>query len=253
MKRFALLLPILLPLASAVAAQDPPARDPLENPWMAKAGFLSNHPDWNHRLQGYEAYRQGRHLDALASFRRAGFFADKPSQAMIAEMYWNGIGVPRDRALAYAWMDLAAERGYTGFLRLRERYWHRLDAAERERALQEGQAIYAKFGDAVARPRQERQLRMALRNVVGSRTGFGGNGRTLVIDQSGNPVASIDHSEFYDRQFWEPKRYWDWQDRVQDDPRSGSATASDLLPSAEADTGEDAGSRDDASGDADDD
>ncbi len=55
MKRLAIWL-LLLPLAG-VAAQGALPPDPLENPWMARAGFLSNHPDWNHRLQGYEAYR----------------------------------------------------------------------------------------------------------------------------------------------------------------------------------------------------
>src|SRR3546814_9279963 len=70
---------------------------------------------------------------------------------MVAEMLWNGDGVERDRALAYAWMDLAAERGYAGFLGLRERYWSALDEAGRARALEAGQEVYAHYGDAAAR------------------------------------------------------------------------------------------------------
>ena len=234
MKRFVLPL-LLLSLAGPVAAGEPLPPDPLEDRSMVRAGFLSNHPDWEYRLIGYEAYRQGRHDDAFAAFRRAGFFADKLSQAMIAEMYWSGTGVPRDRALAYAWMDLAAERGYASFLRLRERYWRRLDAAERQRALDEGQAIYAQFRDAVAKPRQERLLRMALRSVVGSRTGFGGNGQTLVIAQSGGIDSTVDNTKFYDRQYWEPKQYWQYQDLVQRDIRTGYGSAGELEQHAASD------------------
>ena len=57
---------------------------------------------------------------ALRYFRRSSFFADKPSQGMVAEMYWKGEGTPRDPVQAYVWMDLAAERGYRGFIGLRE-------------------------------------------------------------------------------------------------------------------------------------
>src|SRR3546814_2441093 len=92
---------------------------------MVTSGFLNSHPDLRYRLLGMEAMREDRHGDAFKFFRRAAHFADKPSQGMVAEMLWNGDGVERDRALAYAWMDLAAERGYAGFLGLRERYWSR--------------------------------------------------------------------------------------------------------------------------------
>ena len=40
---------------------------------------------------------------------------------------------------------------------------HDLSASDRDRAVQEGQAIYAKFGDAAAKPRYEFQLRVGKR------------------------------------------------------------------------------------------
>ena len=42
--------------------------------------------------------------------------------------------VPADRALAYAWMDVAAERLYHDFLVRREGYWRALDEAQRNGA-----------------------------------------------------------------------------------------------------------------------
>ena len=83
---------------------------------LMTAGFLEHHQDIQYRMLGMTAYKDGRFDDALRFFRRAAFFADKPSQGMVAEMYWNGQGVPRDPVQAYIWMDLAAERGYLGFL-----------------------------------------------------------------------------------------------------------------------------------------
>jgi TPR repeat protein len=68
---------------------------------------------------GMQVYKYKHREYAMQPFRRASFFADQPSQGMVAEMYWNGDGVPCDRALAYARMDLAAERGYASFLGLR--------------------------------------------------------------------------------------------------------------------------------------
>jgi TPR repeat protein len=168
-----LTLPLLAALAApAFAAQNVVPPDPTEDPMLITAGFLDHHQDMKYRLLGLEAYNEKRYDDAMRFFRRASFFADKPSQGMVAEMYWNGQGVARDPALAYAWMDLAAERGYVGFIALRERYWKDLSASDRDRAVQEGQAIYAKFGDAAAKPRYEFQLRVGKREMTGSRTGF---------------------------------------------------------------------------------
>ncbi|HYQ23576.1 hypothetical protein [Stenotrophomonas sp.] len=184
---------------------------------MITAGFLSGHPDLRFRLLGIEKRDAGKMEQAFGFFQRAGFYADKPSQAMVAEMLWNGTGTPVDRALAYAWMDLAAERGYEGFLDLRERYWSALTPAERERALQEGPAIYARFGDAAARPRIDTALRRERRQATGSRTGMSGNLRIMVPGPAGPMV--IDGSKFYDDRYWDPVQYQAWQDSVWAKPK----------------------------------
>ena len=96
---------------------------------ISSESFLAAHPDLNNRHRGMQAYEAGRYPEAMSYFRRGARYADKASQAMVAEMLWKGEGGPRDPALAYAWMDLAAERGYPGFTVMRERYWAQLDAA----------------------------------------------------------------------------------------------------------------------------
>lgn len=223
------LLLVLFPVAFAIAGERPapPPPDPTEDPLMIRAGFLGAHPDLRYRLLGLERMKRGRREEAFKFFSRAGFYADKPSQGMVAEMLWNGDGTPQDRALAYAWMDLAAERGYRGFLGLRERYWAQLTEAERARAIGEGQALYAKYGDAAAKPRIAAVLRRERRRMTGSRTGFAGNLKVLVPGPGGM-MEQIDGSKFFDERYWDPDRYQAWHDAVWARPRIGKVTVGEL-------------------------
>lgn len=220
-----LLLIALLPLAFANASETRKApTDPLADPLMIQAGFLSSHPDLRFRIRGHERYTQGKRDEAIKLFRRASFYADKPSQAMVAEMLWNGEGEAEDRALAYAWMDLAAERGYPQLVALRERYWQALTEDERVRALEVGQDVYAQYGDAAAQPRMATILRREKRKTTGSRTGFVGNLQITLPDGQ-----TIDGSKFYDPQFWDPEQYQAWHDaNWTSKMRVGTVTASDL-------------------------
>jgi hypothetical protein len=220
-----LLLLALLPFAFAHGSEPrkaPP--DPLEDPLMIQAGFLSSHPDLRYRILGYERYRKDQHADAIRFFRRAAFYADKPSQAMVAEMLWKGEGEAQDRAAAYAWMDLAAERGYPQLVTLRERYWAGLDEDARARAVDVGQEVYAKYGDAAAKPRIATVLRRERRNTTGSRTGFVGNLKIMLPDGQ-----EIDGTKFYAAEFWDPEKYQAWHDdNWTSKMRVGKVSASDL-------------------------
>lgn len=228
MLRSALLSSVLLAAAwgSAASAADKPPMDPVEDPLLVTGGFLDHHQDMKYRVFGLSAFKEGRFDDALRFFRRASFFADKPSQGMVAEMYWNGQGTPRDPVLAYIWMDLAAERGYLGFVGLRERYWKALSDAERARAVEEGQAVYARFGDAAAKPRYEHQLRIGRREMTGSRTGFNHGVQIEIPGPSGS--QAIDGSKFYDERYWDAKKYWAWQDNIWRKPRIGKVDVGEI-------------------------
>ena len=189
--------------------------------------FLNGHPDLFFRIRGFDLLNSKSSGKAVRAFQRAALFGDKPSQAVLAGVYWEGEGIERDRALAYVWMDLAAERGYPDFVAMREKFWGELSETERARALQEGQAIYTRYGDAVANPRLERELRRQRMQVVGSRTGFAGNAKiTLPVpgwagNSDGTPTLIIDGSQFYADKLWEPKQYQAWLDAQWKEPRSG--------------------------------
>lgn len=224
----AVVLTVMQPAAFAAKDNTVPP-DPIDDPMLITAGFLEHHQDLKYRLLGMQAYGKKHHEDALRFFRRASYFADKPSQGMVAEMYWNGEGTPRDRALAYAWMDLAAERGYRGFIGLRERYWSELNESERARAIAEGEAVYARFGDAAAKPRYESRLRWASKEITGSRTGFN-RGVKLQVSGTvgGDDAVQIDGSRFYDERYWNAKKYWAWQDRIWAKPPIGKVTFGEM-------------------------
>ncbi|HET8818428.1 MAG TPA: hypothetical protein VFM73_02690 [Xanthomonadaceae bacterium] len=193
---------------------------------LNNAGFLAAHPDLRWRRDGQVAFEDGRFEEAFDYFRRAARYADKASQAMVAEMLWQGTGVPVDRPLAYAWMDIAAERAYIPVVAKREQYWHALSETERALALERGRPLFDEFRDAVAQERLERKLKEAKRKVTGSRTGFVGF-LTIVIPGPGGMPIAIDGERFYDDTYWEPDQYWAWQDSIWKEP-SGTVSVKPL-------------------------
>ena len=239
MKHFALCCLLALPAPFALA-QDAPRRAPppstIQQEVMNTEMFLQAHPDLRWRREGLQSLEEGRAAEAMERFKRAARHADKPSQAMIAEMLWTGRGTQVDRPVAYAWMDIAAERAYLPFLAKREQYWAAMDAGDRQRALDVGRPLLDEYGDAAAKPRLAKVLRRAARNITGSRTGFVGNVE-VIVPGPGGVALRIRGDTFYDKQFWQPERYFAWQDSIWKDPPSGRV---DVLPLEVVDDGEDA-------------
>lgn len=223
----------------AAGREEAPARI---DPAVLTEGFLAAHPDLRWRREGIWAYEKGDYEAAFAYFRRASRYADKPSQALVAEMYWSGTGVAQDRPIAYAWMDLAAERLYPDLVGFRERYWTALGEDERADAMQRGQAVYAEFGDDVAKPRLETVLRRERRRTTGSRTGFVGN---LTIIPATGPLAgtgmTLRGDQYYAREYWEPGRYWQLQDEMWRAPLRGRVRVGEI---EQAGAGPEAGDED---------
>jgi TPR repeat protein len=97
---------------SAQALSGPGPRDGqrlVDDEISSTEGFLNGHPDQRWRRMGLSAYDRKVFGFAREYFRRAARYADKASQAMYAQMLWDGQGGAVDRPLAYAWMDLAAD------------------------------------------------------------------------------------------------------------------------------------------------
>ncbi len=180
--------------------------------------FINQHPDLLYRMRGLKAYEKARYSEALFNFKFAAKYADKPAQGMVADMLWKGEGAPADKAQAYAWIDLAAERGYPSMLVIREKMWSQLTASEQKQALVEGQELYRTYGDDVAKPRLEMLLVRGLRNsVTGSRLGYvstleiSSSDRASKNSKSGQ-MPTFDGAFFYQDKLWQPSEYWQWKD-----------------------------------------
>ncbi|MCF3481659.1 hypothetical protein GUV60_16625 [Stenotrophomonas maltophilia] len=198
-------------LAVPAAGSGPPPRtDAYEAIVLQSHEFLVYHPDLRFRGLGMQARERGRHEEARNDFRNAARYGDKLSQAALADMLWNGQGGPVDRALGYAWMDLAAERGTEWLVVQRERFWEALSADERERAVREGRALYAEFGDPAATPRLERELRAGSLRQTGSRAGWNGAMRSQGRGDAGARVLQPEKHQL--ARYWDPVAYRQWQD-----------------------------------------
>lgn len=199
----------LLAVPAAGSSPAPPA-DAYETIVLQSHEFLVYHPDLRFRGLGMQARERGRHEEARNDFRNAARYGDKLSQAALADMLWNGQGGPADRALGYAWMDLAAERGTEWLVVQRERFWEALSADERERAVREGRALYAEFGDPAASPRLERELRAGSMRQTGSRAGWNGAMRSQGRGDAGARVLQPEKHQL--ARYWDPVAYRQWQD-----------------------------------------
>lgn len=218
------LLPCLALLALAgipVGAQSP-GTDPTSDTMLA-AGFLDGHPDLLHRSQGLDAY-QGRDFPkAIERFRKAAYYGDKASQAIVGEMLWSGVGTDADRVMALVWMDLAAERGYPRFVSTRNGYWNALSPAERQRARNLADKLFEEYGDAIAEPRLAKALRRERNKLTGSRVGSMTSNVQIIVPGYG----SMDASQFYNSKFWDPKQYRAWHDNFWENVREGNVEVGD--------------------------
>lgn len=159
---------------------------------METCVFVDAHSDLRYRNKGMEAYRDGHHRDAFNYFRLASRYADKTSQSLVGVMYWTGDGVAEDRPLAYAWIELAASRGYPELLRQRQIYWDQLSNAERARARELRPTLEADYGDAAGAIRLTLEIGTARARVTGSHVGWLGNGSASYGDNAVEDFSKFD-------------------------------------------------------------
>lgn len=212
------ILVLSLLASGASAAFGAPQDDPMV---LQSEGFLQGHPDMLWRNRGAYEYQRRRYADAARFFGDAAFYGDKPSQAMLAMMLWNGEGVDADRAEAYAWIDLAAERGYTSFVATREKFWAGLSEDERRRALEVGKDLYAKYGDENAQDRLDFEMIRTRNRLTGSRLGRPGTVVVRLPGPDGRTLRNVDGSIFYSARYWNPGNYRSWQDEHWEAPAQG--------------------------------
>lgn len=200
----------------------PPQPGSVDAAIVASADFLRWHPDLRFRRDGIVAYDAGDHEAAFAAFLEAARHADKASQAILGEMYWKGEGVPRDPVRAYAWMDLAAERGYPAFVAFREHYWNAMTQAQRALVVDVGTPLYAEYGDATAKPRMERLLRKRRFEITGSHAGHvDGAMKMVVVDPVTDTGRVVRAFRYYQPRYWHAPSYYAWQDELFDRPATG--------------------------------
>ena len=194
---------------------------------FSSRAFLNAHPDMKHRKLGWDAYAAGDFVLARAEFLKAAWYGDKPSQGMLAEMEWKGEGADADRASAYMWADLAAQRGYVLFVAVRERYWRQLSEEEKERVAQEGVGRMADYGDAVAKERLAREMRRHAWDIKRSAWTAAPPRWVVIYDEHGVPTR-IEGSRYYAPTFWEPEKYQAWQDAQWKDPPKGRVDVGEI-------------------------
>ncbi len=230
----AIMMAVGLALAGSALAQGSVSTDQATSEDLKQVALLRSmmeiptiadqHPDVYYRNLGIEAYQDGDKQRALQMLLKSSSYADKLSQAMVAMMYWNGEGTPVDRPRAYAWMDLAADRGYHDLLVQRERYWSQLSEAERKQALDVGRGVYDEYGDKRSLDRLQQKLSAVAARVTGSHAGFQGDGNTLFESginngrrmdpnrsfqsiMEGSSGTVVDNSQRYASQVWDAKQY----------------------------------------------
>ena len=105
-------------------------------------------------------------------------------------MLLNVDGTPKNPVLAYAWIDLAAERGYPGFVATRVELEAQLTAAQLREATALRASLAERYADAVAKPRMALELRWGQMQFTGSPTGFD-SGVTQISSSHCGPALII--------------------------------------------------------------
>lgn len=210
-------LAALIVLAPA-AAEEAPQRDP-----GLGLGYGEHVPSAWEMRQGRQDYQAGNYMGAFWHYMNAAIWADKFAQYNIGVMYLRGEGVEFDAVRGWAWLELAAERGYPDMVQAAGDLYRMLDEAQRregERILRE--ELLPDYGDATRVPATARRMERELRNATGTRTGSRAALSFLrVYDGSG---VSRRGDEFYDPAKWDFERIVRFETQLMRDLAGAGAT-----------------------------
>lgn len=209
---------------------------------MTLDNYAINTPSWRPMAEGLRSYRSGGYKRAFAKFRFASNWANKHAQAWVGWMYLLGQGVEKDVPRAYAWLKLAAERGYPSFVDDVEA----LSGAMDKVALAHGelilnQELLPNLGDEVAIRRTSREMWSEKMKVTGSRVGYSGRLQGVEHTELGRFQGEV----FYAADRWDFERVVAFETRAHLAMARGTIRLRDLhLPGSVESTSEPAESDD---------
>ena len=134
--------------------------------------------------------------EALRLFELSGYWANKVAQYNAGIMYFNGIGVPTDKARGAAWLGIAAEGHDDLADRALQAAYAELTQEQRERAGKLFTQLDAKYGDGVALPRALQRYRQ---DAALSLFGFGVSGPGSVETAAGANSTEENSATFVQR------------------------------------------------------
>jgi len=134
--------------------------------------------------------------EALRLFELSGYWANKVAQYNAGIMYFNGIGVPTDKARGAAWLGIAAEGHDDLADRALQAAYAELTQEQRERAGKLFAQLDAKYGDGVALPRALQRYRQ---DAALSLFGFGVSGPGSVEAAAGASSTEENSATFVHR------------------------------------------------------
>lgn len=211
------LLSFMLATGPALA-QDAVERDP-----DLGVGYSEHIPSAWEMRQGRQDYQSGNYTGAFWHYMNAAVWADKFAQYNIGVMYLRGEGVEFDPVRAWAWLELAAERGYPDMVLAADDLYRLLD----EEQQREGRRILEDdllpdYGDAVRIKATARRMERERRQATGTRTGSKAALSALrIIDGSGITRRG---DEFYDPAKWDFERIVRFETQFMRDIANAGAT-----------------------------
>ncbi len=223
--RIVLVFTMLLTAALANAAASPPNILNLPS-WVNEVAISrvgDGRPDLRARRAAFRHLAHGRYSAAMRSFEQASLYADKASQAMIAFMFAEGLGVERDPVTALAWMEVASERDYPVLVDERVALDRGMRSDERAEAARLARELRDEHGDVVAKQRLADAMAMRLLprgapHVTGSRVGNIANIRNGSPNAEGKVVLDVGgglhRKDVLVPRRWDASRYWTSQDRL---------------------------------------
>lgn len=176
---------------------------------------------------GNRAYRDGMFREALVKFLESAYWADKLSQYNLGVMHYHGEGVERDPAMAWAWFELAAERGYPQMTGAATAVWKELDDDARERAQTLHADLESRYGDRVALERTAKVMEREWRNRTGSRVGAA-SGNLQVMDRTMPMGMSESGEKYYAQERWDYRQIVEIEKRIFDNLSRGRVEVGDL-------------------------